>query len=259
MMNLSIISEHTVFCPISGNAANLMPFSWARLKRQPRGFTLFEILVVIFIIGIVVPTLLLAYRTVLTTTETINSTLSSQMTTNSCLERMVHDLEAIHVTTAENYQKPDTGEAPDQFLFLADSDDSNITGHPLLSFSSSAHLNVYGNQGGKSPGGITRIEYALKSSSHEDSHWITRSDNLHLLENEPVNPLVPAFCQGVESLEFAFFDHEGEAFNSWNSDDPEFGYATPRSMDITLKLASKTGTTAFITSVLFPVYREARE
>jgi hypothetical protein len=60
-------------------------------------------------------------------------------------------------------------------------------------------------------------------------------------------------------LTFKYYDQDGTAYDSWDSDDEDLGYSTPKAIDINLELAEKSNSLWFKTMVRLPVYREKKK
>ena len=62
------------------------------------GFTLLEILIAIFIFAIIITTIFASYRIVFSNTDTINKDITSYEMARNCLNRMIMDLQSVHVS-----------------------------------------------------------------------------------------------------------------------------------------------------------------
>lgn len=73
--------------------------------KKSRGFTLFEIMIAIFIFGIIATTIFGSYSAVFSSAETIHESIGSYDMGKNCLDRMVRDLKELHVTPDSAYAR----------------------------------------------------------------------------------------------------------------------------------------------------------
>ena len=226
------------------------------MNRQPSvGFTLLEILIAIFIFAVVITTLFASHRTVFSNTDVINKEQAYHEMAKGCLNRMVIDLQSIHVALPPAYKIPDFDDPPDPYRIVADT--SYIQGlvFPRLRFTSLSHLPFSKNQ----HNGIAEIVYYVQTA--EDNKFVLkRSDSLYppvqTFEEKASDPVL---CEGLKSLEYKFYDHKGTEYEMWDSELEEFEYATPRSISIKLELDTGSDALLFETRVALPVTREQKE
>ena len=219
-----------------------------------RGFTLLEIMIAISIFAIIVTTIFTSYSTLLSGSETSDQGTASYEMAKNCLNRMIVDLESIHLTLPPGYSPPVLGEPPENYRFVGEISDIQGVSFPRLRFTSLAHLSF----GGKTEKGIAEIVYYVQASG-DGNYVLKRADNLYPYETFEEKAGDPVLCTDVKSLTFKYYDQDGTDYDLWDSDDEDFGYSTPKAIDINLELAESSNSLWFKTMVTLPVYRKKKE
>ncbi|MGB2929512.1 MAG: prepilin-type N-terminal cleavage/methylation domain-containing protein, partial [Desulfobacterales bacterium] len=116
------------------------PHPASGIRHPDSGFTLLEIMIAIFIFAIIVTTIFGSYNTVFTGAEVINEGVTSYETARTCMNRMVFDLESIHVFLPPQYSPPDFNGPPDPYRIVGDTDNIQTVSFPKLRFTSTAHV-----------------------------------------------------------------------------------------------------------------------
>jgi general secretion pathway protein J len=229
-----------------------MPFT--RNPQLHSGFTLLEILIAIFIFAILVTTIFGSYNSVFTGAEEINQGVISYEMARNCLNRMIFDLESIHLSLPPQYTPPDFNGTPDPYRIVGDINNIENQSFPKLRFTSTAHVSF----GGKTESHIAEIIYYVQATD-DDNYLLRRADNLYPYEEIEENSGDPVLCENLKSLTFKYYDREGTEYDLWDSDTEDFGYATPAAIGITLELVGATGSLWFETMVTLPIYREKKD
>ena len=224
------------------------------IRYPGHGFTLLEILIAIFIFAIIVTTIFVSYNSVFSGAETIDKGITSYEMAKSCFNRMILDLQSIHVSLPPEYALPDIDDPPDIYRIVSDTVDIESIGFPRLRFTSLAHLSF----GGRTENGIAEIVYYIQAAS-DDNYVLKRADSLYPYQPFEEKAGDPVLCEGVKSLVFKYYDHEGTEYDIWDSDAEDFGYATPRTIGIKLELVTGSDSQLFETMVTLPVYRKKKE
>ena len=214
------------------------------------GFTLFEILIAIFIFAIVMTTVLGAYDAIFSKVETIEKYSTNYQMAENCLHRMLFDLQSIYVTDKIEYKPPDMSDPGDPHRFVGDSSASGGNTFSKLRFTALAHL-PFGNRPAV---GIAEIIYYVQPAD-DDTFVLRRSDKLSPYPAFEEKSTDPILCRRVRSFVIRFYDEEGEVSDRWNSDQDEFKYSTPRSVGIELEFGNAPNPYVFETQVMLPVYR----
>jgi general secretion pathway protein J len=224
------------------------------IRHPIRGFTLLEIVIAIFIFSIIVTTIFGSYNSVFTGTEIMNEGVTSYETARTCLDRMIFDLESIHVSLPPQYSPPDFNGPPDPYRIVGSSDNVQTVSFPKLRFTSTAHVSF----GGTTESHIAEIVYYVQATD-KGHYLLRRADNLYPYEEFEENANDPVLCENLKSLTFNYYDREGQKYEIWDSDAEDFGYATPAAIGITLELTGGMDSLWFKTMVTLPVYREKQK
>lgn len=231
-----------------------MPVQINNIKHfnTPKGFTLIEVLIAIFILGIVMTTVYTSFNTIVGKTEAIEGGSDMYEMGKSCLNRMSDDLLSIYISRKPAYFKPEFGDEPEPYRIVGEQsyvDDAMFT---KLKFSSLAHIPFSSSV---RPAGIAEIVYYV-SKSEFGGYVLRRFDALFPHEPFEENTSDPVICENIKSLKFKFYDEEGEEYETWDSESDEFDYATPTSIDIRLEIGNSENTYLFSTHVKLALCRK---
>jgi len=236
------------------NSLSIFNLQSSIINPRGAGFTLLEILIAIFIFAIIMTTIFASYRTVFSHNDVINNGRIYNEMAKTCLDRMIADLQSIHVALPPAYTIPDLDDQPSLYRIVGETVYIKGLDFPRLRFTSLAHLPFNKNQ----HDGIAEIVYYVQATD-ENIFVLKRSDNLFPLQTFEERAGDPVLCQGLKTLEFRFYDQEGTEYEIWDSDLEEFGYATPRAIGIKLELDTGSGSLLFETRVTLPIGREQKE
>jgi general secretion pathway protein J len=224
------------------------------------GFTLFEILVAMFIFGVVVATVFGSYRTVFSSVDALESRIELHEMATVCFDRMIEDFRAIYVARGPAYEKPEFNDPPDPYRFAAETAFEGGGTFPRVRFASFAHLPM----GDDRSAGIAEIVYYVvpveTGETGETEYALKRGDRLPPYpENFEVRDADPVLCENIRSLKMTMIDAEGEERESWNSEAADRKRATPRAVAVVLELGDENVSLFFETVIEIPVYRESVE
>lgn len=169
--------------------------------RDSRGFTLLEILIAIFILGIVLTTLYAAYSGTLTVIKELDDDSLAYSMARITMDRMNRDLSSL-----QRFEDS----------FVLQSEKSRIGDHEFSSLTvwSSAHLDF--EEDGQS-GSPASIAYFVKEDK-EGGFSLWRSDVAEARpsrEKKTEGGLI--ICQGLQSLTLKFYDEGGQEHETWDS------------------------------------------
>ncbi|MDM8523382.1 type II secretion system protein [Desulfococcaceae bacterium HSG8] len=230
-------------------------------KQETAGFTLFEILIAIFIFGIIVTTIFGSFTAVFSNAEEIDKTTAAYELAKNCLDRMVVDLGSVYISSDTAYIKPSVGssDTPDPYRIMGDTSYAGTTVFSRLRITSSAHISLENSE----RDGIAEIVYYVQLMD-EDVYVLRRADSLYpytrfegkTFEEKGSDPIL---CEGIKSLEFIYYDDEGTEYERWDSESDESKYATPTAIRIKLELGDEFSSLLFETMVKLPIFREKKE
>ncbi|MFH2063848.1 MAG: type II secretion system protein GspJ [Pseudomonadota bacterium] len=219
-------------------------------RKRDSGFTLLEILLAIFIFGIMITTLFGSFNQILGSVGVIEENLAFNEMAKTCLDRMILDMKGLYVTPVERYSQPEINTDPDIHHLLGEESSSQHKDFPKLRFTSASHIAF----GKKEPKGVAEIVYYVDETD-DNMMVLKRSDRLYFDKPIDENNQDPVICENVKSLVFTYYDKEGEEHASWNSESSEFKYETPVSIGIRLEIGKESVSHRFQTMVQLPVYR----
>ncbi len=221
----------------------------SRENIRQKGFTLVEIMLVIFILSLVVSMITI---TMSGTFEIVDSTEKQGEIHNQARVAMQRISEDLSMAVIQDGM-PFTGEKKDINGRRAD----------LLQFASMGHL-VFDEEHGKS--GMARILYQVKQSSENEKAFVllrsdvllTPQEKLEVSEDSEDGQVAFVLCDWLQSVEFEYYNHDGEQLEQWGDDegdDSEEGAAElPVMVSVTLVFwQNDVDTITFETSVVIPV------
>ena len=195
------------------------------IKRES-GFTLIEVLMAIVIFSVVMTALFSSFKAFIVSSETVKNDIDHNEKIRGAYNRISLDLESVYIPQFPIYKRPEFNSDPDPYR-LAGSED--IIGQQVVSsltFTSFAHA-VYN---GGTRKGLARISYYLKKNEN-DTYNLHRSDTLWPFPEETAACSDPVLLKGITGFSITYTDTESEEFRNWNSDDEEFDFAFPKSLE----------------------------
>jgi len=226
-------------------------FSVSGSSHSSTGFTLLEILVAIFIFSIIASTIFGSFRFVFGKADIIKGTVQTEEMVQICLDRMMRDLQAIHITVRPAYVSPDANGRPDPFRFVGESTMSGSREFPSIRFASMAHVSY----GLRRVEGIAEIVYYVMAED-EERFVLRRSDRLHFEDTFEKKTADPILCESIKSIAVKYYDEDGEMHERWDSDSEDTNNATPRAVWVELEIGDETGSRRYQTTIFLPVHRD---
>lgn len=214
------------------------------------GFTLLEILVAMFILGLIMTTVYTSYTGTLRNINAAEETTNNSQKARVALERIVEDLESAFLP-ADPHDPVNNEEVPRLSGFIGM--DKQINGKDCddLTFSSGAHVSFDRHTGPAR----TVITYRMEESGNDDGLIFIRSDTPEF-QGRPEGEKGFILCDGLHSINFAYKDMNGESFDRWDSTDKTMNRGRlPAMVSITLEFMGGDGTEdhdRFTTSVAIP-------
>ena len=220
-------------------------------KSPHAGFTILEILAAMFIFAIVVSLIFGSFDSVFSSAERVNAGSDLFEMGNACMMRIRNDLQAAHVMLYPRYQPPDfDDDTPDLYRWVGNEETIGGETFAKLRFTSLAHLGV--RQGVTD--GIAEIVYY--ADQEEDNQVVLRrTDNLFPYPEFEARPTDPVMCEHVRLFKLIYYDHSGQEFQEWDSQDDDFEYSTPQTVGVQLVLGSGDMAFEFSTEIVLPMMR----
>jgi general secretion pathway protein J len=230
------------------------------IKTSPisrKGFTLLEILIAMFIFGVVLTTIFTSYTGTFRIIDETESQADIYAMARTVLIRMQEDLESIHFKET-GASKPE-GSSPEFATFLGENKEIKGRDADTLRFLSRAHL-VFDEED-ENPG-VAEISYYLTENEVEDSLALYRSDRPELEEPQEEGTGGLILCDGLFSVDITYHDADGEMHETWDSSEDESKHKLPVMVSIFLEFVNIRNAEKpykFMTRVALPMAREKHE
>ena len=209
-------------------------------ERNPRGFTLIEILIAILIMGMVLTTVYAAYSGTMTLVQEMENENNVYKMARVTMDRIICDLSSVQ----------SFGGA---FELRSDKESRNNREWGSLYFRSVGHLAFSETV---VDGGDAQIGYFVEADT--GGYSLRRSDLLNYqTTKEKSKSSSYLICQNVDSLIFKFYDVNGKEYDSWDSSSgsSEQKNKAPAAIKIELNIANLNNKEApykFMTKIFLP-------
>lgn len=223
----------------------------------PRGFTLFEILITLFIFSVVLSTIFAAYSGTCRVIQETESTADIYEQARIAMERICEDLESMYVPQDDAVLKKRYGDHK-QVLFSGETVAGWNQRFDRLTFLSLAHLNFDGSACVMQP---AEIIYYIKKDTEETPAVLYRSDTLLYQEESTSGTGGFPICEGLSEVDFTYYDTNGVAHDTWNAAEMEIKQKVPSRVDVVFKFDGGPNNEApivFKTGVVIPGAGEER-
>jgi general secretion pathway protein J len=209
---------------------------------HPRGFTLLEILIAIFILGVVLTTVYASYSSTLRVAHNVEYESGVYKMARISLDRMIKDLSSLQLSG-------------DSFALRAEKNVISNHEFGFLVFWSAAHLAFGENEVSGNPASIS---YFVQEDQGGGSFSLWRADvpgTKPSLEKNKNGGFV--LCQNIESLSLKYYDSGGKETENWDSSSasPEHKGKAPVAIKIELSLVNVDNVEKpykFMTKVFLP-------
>ncbi len=209
-----------------------------------KGFTLVEVLVAILIFSIVMTTLFSSFKAFIISSEYVKSDVAHGEKIRNVLKRINMDFGALVVLQAPRYKKPEFNSEPDPYSFIGKEETIGQNVVSSVVFTSLAHVILGADQ----RAGVARITYYLKENQN-NTYNLYRADSLFPFPEEEESCTNPVLCRDISGFELVYTDFNGDEHRYWNSDDQEFKYTFPTSIDLKITLGSGENRQVFETAI----------
>jgi hypothetical protein len=216
-----------------------------------------EILIAMFIFAVVLSTIYSSY----TGTHRIMAVAGSQADIYAmarvALERMQEDLGSVYIPPKGDKSPESDEEVADEEEGAFVGEDKEIEGRSAdpLRFTSRAHL-VFSEQ--EQASGTAEIAYFVEEDEEGEGFVLYRSDRPAFEEKPEEGAGGLALCDRLVSVNFAYYDDEGEVYDNWDSTSDEFKDKIPKMVSITLEFENSADPETpfrFLTTVALPMSR----
>ncbi len=220
-----------------------------------KGFTLLEILIAMSIFAVVLSTLYTAYTGTFRNIEETESRIDMYEMARIALGRMVEDLESVYMSQRAKDSESEEG-IPEPKPFLGEDAEINGRSADTLRFLSKAHIVFNEEDNGA---GAAEIVYEVRESEEGDSFFLYRSDKQDLKEGSEEGAQGLMLCDGLHSVNFTYYDDNGEAHDGWDSSSESFEDSLPARVSILLEFVNRSDPEApfkFMVGVALPLARK---
>lgn len=219
------------------------------------GFTLLELLIAIFILGVVLSVVYTAYTGTLSNIGEVETRAEIYRMARIAMERMLEDLASASISPGKVKAEPEEQKAAQSLRFLGERIEIDGRRADSLRFASTAHL-VF-DEGGESAA-TAEIVYRVRQVEEGEGLALYRADRLAFMAGDGGDGEGLLLCDGLQSVRFSYYDEEGEEYERWDSLEEAFRGRLPARVEIRLAFfrpTSEEDPLRFITGVAIPVSR----
>lgn len=214
-----------------------------------KGFTLLEVLLAFFIFSILFITIYSSYSGSFKTINSTEGRMELYRKAAIAMERMIEDLESGYISAPE----PNSFGQPAEYTqFLGE--DKEMNGHEADTLSFFSRLSPLFSEADEASSGQL-VSYSVVEGSNEGELTLLRSESPEFGdETDARGGLVLA--DGLQAVNYTYFDGNGDAHESWDSDSGQFGSKLPRMVTIELEFMNSDSPDTplkIMTSVALPV------
>jgi prepilin-type N-terminal cleavage/methylation domain-containing protein len=214
-----------------------------------KGFTLLEVLLAFFIFSILFITIYTSYSGSFKTIEMTENRMELYRKAAIVLERISEDLQSSYMSVLP----PNSFGQPAEYTqFLGEDSDINGQNANTLNFFSRVPP-LFSEEDETVSGQL--ISYSVIQGSEENELVLLRSENPEFID-ETEDRVGLTLSDGLQAINFTYFDDAGEPYESWDSDSEEFAGRLPRMVSVSLEFLNYENPEAplkVMTSVVLPV------
>jgi type II secretion system protein J len=212
-----------------------------------KGFTLFEVLMALAILGVVFSLLYMIFHQSMTVMAGTEDQTEVVRQGRLILERMTLEIQGCFISS----NRPKSGPPAFHYGLVGRSNPEGVDFIDRLDFSAAVPSYV---QTAERKGDVQEIGYFLEHEPGGQAMTLFRRQDEAIDGDLLQGGTSLAICDRVRSLRFAFFDRQGKKQKEWNSLEGEHRYELPGRIEIYLKLEDARGKTyAFQTQVYLPL------
>ncbi len=197
------------------------------------GFTLIEVLIAITVFSIVVVLLFSSFKAFMVSTQTVKDELRDSQKMSIVFNRIRQDLLSIYIVQPPRYRTPEFNSDPDPYRMVGELENINHKTVSTLMLATFAHTNI----NAVDRPGAARVVYYVKENSDEGLD-LYRSDSAAPYPEEIKRCFDPVLCTNVKGFEITYIDNNGDEHTNWDSDDTDFGYSYPKSIEFKILTGS---------------------
>ncbi len=223
--------------------------------KKSSGYTLIELLIAMSIFGIIVSIVFGTFNIIINSSKQIEQDMDFYKSAQNCIKIMSEDLRTLYISFPPVYISPEFNENPDPYRIICENKQLGSESYANLRFTSYNHFPLNKDK----TEGITEIRYYV-TESNEGVRVLRRSDRINFYDDIfEENMIDPVICENIKFLSLKFYNEKGEPFEDWDSESQEFNLATPKAVDISIKVGDDSSYVTLLTSINFNLYREAKK
>jgi len=221
-----------------------------RTTGNEKGFTLLEVLLAFFIFSILFITIYSSYSGSFKTITMTEARMELYRKAAIALERISEDIQASYVSvpSQEGHGKP-----AEYTRFFGENND--ITGREADTLQFFTRMPPLFDDEMKTASSGRVVSYDVEQGSSEDDLVLLRFENPEFAD-EPEERAGLILCDSLRAINFTYFDADGAAHDSWDSDSEEYDSYLPRMVTIALEFLNFENPEhpfKFTTSVILPL------
>ena len=219
------------------------------------GFTLLEILIAMFILGIVLSTIFTIFTGTIKNISHVESQADIYQMARVAIQRIQEDLEC-SLILKEDETLEDEEDRSNSGIFSGINETINDKNADTLSFLSSRHLSMDAED--KDPG-LARITFYVKENDDEEGLDLYRTDVSEREQSPEDKTGGLILCEGLYSVNFMYYNSNGDEYESWDSSNEEFKDKLPAMVSIQLNFLDESNPEEplkFGTSIALPMARD---
>ena len=219
------------------------------IPANEHGFTLLEVLLAFFIFAIIFVTLYSTYSGSFKTITMTEARMDLYRKAAITLERIGEDIQAAYVSVLP----PESFGNPAEYTqFLGENNEINGNDADALHFFARLPP-LFEDELEKTSGQM--VSYDVKEGNSEDELVLLRTEDVEFATvTEEKEGLV--LCDGLQAINFTYFDADGEPHETWDSDSDDFDAYLPRMVRISLEFLNHENPEEplrFTTSIVLPL------
>ena len=211
-----------------------------------------EVLIAIFIFALVASAIFTAYTGTFRIIDESESRADIYEMAGIALERISEDLESVYfsnIAQTAGCEKTDT----EMVLFVGEKKELMGRSCGALRFLSLAHLTLSEQEPVAEP---TEIVYYVATKGEDGLLELYRSDTPLSYERPDTESGGLLLCEGLSSIDFTYYDSDGEPHETWDSEEGESKGKLPLRVSISMEFADSTNPDTpykFMTGVAIPM------
>lgn len=216
-----------------------------------KGFTLIEIMIAMLLLSVILSIIYVSYSMTLKNIEETESQALIYESAHIAMERIIDDLQSAYLEKTVEISDITGNVIPASGFFGEDRDFNGMDGD-FLRFTSRSHLSFDGNSNFQR----ALITYTVEEDKEEGLAVLYRADRHEFEEIPDEEPKGIVLCDGLSSVNFIYYDINGEEFDGWDSSKDNFRDILPARVTINLEFFNKFNRESpfrFMTSLSIPL------